>query len=77
MNVSAGLLLAAYSLPICGPRLCGQVQGIAPGASARLDVFGPYLYVTDQQTGAKIYDEERLNDIRQRLIAAIEEVEKA
>ena len=23
--------------------LCGQVQGIAPGASARLDLFGPYL----------------------------------
>ena len=43
VNVSAGLSLAAYSLPLCGPRLCGQVQGLAPGASARLDVFGPYL----------------------------------
>jgi hypothetical protein len=43
VNVSAGLSLAAYSLPVCGPRLCGQVQGIAPGASARLDLFGPYL----------------------------------
>jgi len=43
VNVSAGVSLAAYSLPLCGPRLCGQVQGLAPGASARLDVFGPYL----------------------------------
>ncbi|MRG94005.1 hypothetical protein [Polyangium spumosum] len=43
VNVSAGLSLAAYSLPLCGPRLCAQVQGLAPGASARLDVFGPYL----------------------------------
>jgi hypothetical protein len=41
--VSAGLSLAALSLPICGPRLCGQVRGLAPGASVRLDVFGPYL----------------------------------
>jgi len=43
MDISAGLSLAAYSLPICGPRLCGQVQGFAPGASARFDFFGPYL----------------------------------
>jgi len=43
MNISAGLSLAAYSLPICGPQLCAQMRGIAPGASARLDVFGPYL----------------------------------
>ena len=43
VNVSAGLSLAAFSLPICGPRLCGQVQGLVPGVSARLDVFGPYL----------------------------------
>ena len=43
VNVSAGLSLAAFSLPLCGPRLCAQVQGLAPGASARLDVFGPYL----------------------------------
>ncbi|MDI1432630.1 hypothetical protein [Polyangium sorediatum] len=43
VNVSAGLSLAAYSLPICGPRLCGQVRGFAPGAGARLDLFGPYL----------------------------------
>ena len=41
VNVSAGLSLAMYSLPICGPRLCAQVHGLAPGASARLDVFGP------------------------------------
>jgi hypothetical protein len=43
VNVSAGLSLAEYSLPICGPRLCGQVHGFAPGASLRVDLFGPYL----------------------------------
>jgi hypothetical protein len=43
VNVSAGLSLAEYSLPICGPRLCGQMHGISPGASARLDIFGPFL----------------------------------
>jgi hypothetical protein len=43
VNVSAGLSLAAYSLPICGPWLCGQMQGLAPGAGVRLDLFGPYL----------------------------------
>ena len=43
VNVSAGLSLAAYSLPMCGPRLCDRVYGVAPGASARLDLFGPYL----------------------------------
>src|SRR5262245_49988390 len=43
VNVSAGLSLAEYSLPICGPRLCGQMHGLSPGASARLDLFTPYL----------------------------------
>jgi hypothetical protein len=43
VNVSAGLSLAEYSLPICGPRLCGRVHGLAPGAGARLDLFGPFL----------------------------------
>jgi hypothetical protein len=43
LSVSAGLSLTGYSLPICGPRLCGQVRGAAPGASLRADVFGPYL----------------------------------
>ena len=28
----AGLSLAEYWLPICGPRLCGQMRGLAPGA---------------------------------------------
>jgi hypothetical protein len=37
VNVSAGLSLAAYSLPLCGARLCGQVRGLAPDASMRLD----------------------------------------
>lgn len=43
VNLSAGLSLAAYSLPLCGPQNCGLVYGLAPGASVRLDVFGPYL----------------------------------
>lgn len=43
VNLSAGLSLAAYSLPLCGAWLCGQVRGLAPGASVRLDLFGPYL----------------------------------
>nr|AYM54518.1 hypothetical protein [Racemicystis crocea] len=43
VNASAGLSLAAFSLPICGPRLCGQMHGLVPGASMRLDIFGPYL----------------------------------
>ena len=43
VSLSAGLSLAALSLPICGPQLCGQVRGLVPGASVRLDLFGPYL----------------------------------
>ena len=43
VNVSVGLSLNEYSLPICGIRLCAQVRGLAPGASARVDIFGPYL----------------------------------
>ena len=43
MNASAGLSLTELSLPSCGPRLCGQVRGLAPGADVRLDLFGPYL----------------------------------
>ena len=43
VNLSAGLSLAGFSLPICGPSLCGQMRGLAPGASVRLDIFGPYL----------------------------------
>lgn len=43
VSVSAGLSLAEFSLPICGPRLCGQMRGLAPGADVRLDLFGPYL----------------------------------
>jgi hypothetical protein len=43
VNVSIGLSLNEYSLLICGARLCGQVRGLAPGASARVDIFGPYL----------------------------------
>jgi hypothetical protein len=43
VNLSAGFSLAAYSLPLCGPKLCAQVRGVAPGVDVRLDVFGPYL----------------------------------
>jgi hypothetical protein len=43
VNASAGLSLAAFSLPVCGPRLCGQMGGLVPGASVRLDLFGPYI----------------------------------
>jgi hypothetical protein len=43
VNLSAGLSLTEYSLPICGPQRCGQVSGLAPGAGVRLDLFGPYL----------------------------------
>ncbi len=43
VNLSAGLSLTEYSLPLCGPQLCAQVSGLAPGASVRLDLFGPYL----------------------------------
>ena len=43
VNLSAGLSVVGYSLPMCGPRHCGPVRGVAPGASARIDVFGPYL----------------------------------
>jgi hypothetical protein len=43
VNVSAGLSFVGFALPICGPQLCGLVRGIAPGASVRVDVFGPFL----------------------------------
>jgi len=43
VNLSGGLTLAQYWMPICGPQLCGQVLGLAPGLDVRLDVFGPYL----------------------------------
>jgi hypothetical protein len=43
VNVSAGLSLAEYSLPLCGARRCATVRGLAPGADARVDVFLPSL----------------------------------
>ena len=43
VNVSAGLSLNEYSLPICGAQRCAQVRGLAPGAGLRVDVFEPYL----------------------------------
>jgi hypothetical protein len=41
VNVSAGLALAEYSLPLCGARWCATVRSLAPGVDARLDVFLP------------------------------------
>ncbi len=41
--MSGGLSLSAYVMDVCGPKLCGLMKGIAPGAVARLDFFGPYL----------------------------------
>jgi hypothetical protein len=41
VNVSAGVLLAEYSLPLCGADWCGQARGVASGANARLDAFHP------------------------------------
>ena len=43
VNVSAGLSLAEYSLPLCGARWCATVRRLSPGADARLDVFLPSL----------------------------------
>ena len=43
VNVSDGLSLNECSLPVCGKRLCGQLRGLAPGASLRIDIFGPFL----------------------------------
>ncbi len=43
VNLSAGVSLVAFSLPICGVQHCGQMGGVVPGASVRLDVFGPYV----------------------------------
>src|SRR5262245_18928965 len=43
VNVSAGLSLAEYSLPLCGPRWCATVRRLSPGADARVDVFLPSL----------------------------------
>jgi [protein-PII] uridylyltransferase len=42
-----------------------------------LDQVVDVFYVTDQQTGEKITDEDRLAHVRRRLMSAIEEIEKA
>ena len=36
---SAGISFNEYLLPLCGPRLCADVRGIAPGLDARVDVY--------------------------------------
>ena len=41
VNVSAGLSLAEYSLPLCGAHWCATVRSLAPGVDTRLDVFLP------------------------------------
>jgi hypothetical protein len=43
VNVNAGLSLAAYSLPMCSGRWCGQARGVSPGVDARIDAFLPGL----------------------------------
>jgi hypothetical protein len=43
VSVSTGFSLVEFSLPMCGPRLCGDVLGLAPGAVTRAEFFGPYL----------------------------------
>jgi [protein-PII] uridylyltransferase len=40
-----------------------------------LDQVVDVFYVTDQSTGAKVTDEQRLSEIRQRLLKAIETAE--
>jgi [protein-PII] uridylyltransferase len=42
-----------------------------------LDQVVDVFYVTDQQSGAKVTDERRLNEVRQRLMEAIEGMERA
>jgi [protein-PII] uridylyltransferase len=42
-----------------------------------LDQVVDVFYVTEQRSGAKVTDDDRLSDIRHRLLLAIEEVEKA
>jgi [protein-PII] uridylyltransferase len=42
-----------------------------------LDQVVDVFYVTDQRSGHKIYDEQRLAVIRERLMSAIEEVESS
>lgn len=40
-NVSLGgaVSLSGYYLPVCGPKLCSQLTGLAPGGSLRADFF--------------------------------------
>jgi hypothetical protein len=43
-SISAGPSLSVYSMPACGPALCGHVTGLALGAHARItrDIAGPW-----------------------------------
>lgn len=43
INVSAGLSLAEYSLPLCRARWCSTMRGLAPGLDGRIDAFLPSL----------------------------------
>jgi [protein-PII] uridylyltransferase len=66
-----GLLYAiARSLFELGLSVCKAKIG------THLDQVVDVFYVTDQSSGAKVTDDERLTEIRRRLMAAIEEVER-
>jgi [protein-PII] uridylyltransferase len=65
-------LLYAITRTLFELRLSVSTAKIGTHLDQVVDVF----YVTDQHSGAKVTDEYRLNDIRHRLIGAIEEVER-
>jgi hypothetical protein len=39
LDVDLSAVLSGYWMPACGPTLCGQVMGVAPGARARVSYF--------------------------------------
>jgi hypothetical protein len=43
-DFSVGPSLSIYSMPACGPKLCGRVAGLAPGGHAQVNVYlvGPW-----------------------------------
>jgi hypothetical protein len=44
ISISAGPSFSVYSMPACGPALCGRVTGLAPGAHAQVTryIAGPW-----------------------------------
>jgi hypothetical protein len=49
VNVSLGGSVAAYYMPLCGPKYCGPVRGISLGGHARVDYYavGPLGITTN------------------------------